>query len=110
LPVLWTIVVILVIVLVVMMAAALAFRAAGNQGVESEMVLHTHDELSQRHLDDELGDLAITGVDVDGRLADTIVPEPDGAPPVPGAQWDEQAGRWIHWDEATDSWIPVPDD
>jgi hypothetical protein len=108
--VLWTVIVVVVIALVVMVATALIFRVAGGQGVESELVLHTHDELSQRHHDDAVGDLANTGIDVDGRLADTTVPEPAGPPPVPGAQWDEQAGRWIHWDAASNSWIPVPTD
>jgi hypothetical protein len=34
-------------------------------------------------------------------------PEPAGEPPVAGAQWDEVAGRWIRWDPATNSWVPV---
>jgi hypothetical protein len=34
-------------------------------------------------------------------------PEPDGAPPVAGAQWDEVAGGWIRWDQASNGWVPV---
>lgn len=33
-----------------------------------------------------------------------------GAPPVPGAQWDELYKRWEHWDESTQSWVVVGDD
>jgi hypothetical protein len=34
-------------------------------------------------------------------------PELAGDPPVPGAQWDEVAGRWIRWDQASNAWVPV---
>lgn len=34
-------------------------------------------------------------------------PEPQGPPPVEGAQWDEVAGDWIRWDPAANAWIPV---
>ena len=34
-------------------------------------------------------------------------PEPGGDPPVQGAQWDEVAGRWIRWDQASNAWVPV---
>lgn len=103
-------VVVLVVVLILIVAGVLVMvvRGAQGQGVESEMVLRTHDELSRRHVDDELAHLANTGIDVDGRLADTIVPEPDGPPPVAGSQWDERAGHWIHWDTETQTWIQVP--
>jgi hypothetical protein len=106
--VLFTVVVIVVIVLAVMVGVAVLFRSGASQGVESEMVLHTHDELSQRHLADELGDVTNSGVELDGRPGGETFPEPDGPPPVHGAQWDEYAGQWIHWDKASDSWIPVP--
>jgi hypothetical protein len=104
------VVVLLVIGLVVVIALVigLAVRSAGTQGIESELVLRTHDELSEQALAEELGDQIHTGVDVDGRLSGPIVPEPAGPPPVHGAQWDEHAGRWIHWDPATETWIPVP--
>ena len=36
-------------------------------------------------------------------------PEPGGAPPVAGAQWDEVAGGWIRWDQASNGWVPVED-
>jgi hypothetical protein len=39
------------------------------------------------------------------------VPDVDRAPEptshVPGAQWNEVAGRWERWDEATGAWIPA---
>jgi len=82
-------------------------RGASGQGTESTLVLRTHDELSEQHLAHELGDTVYTGIDVDGRLAGDTVPEPPGTPPVEGAQWDEQAGRWIHWDPAAGVWQPV---
>ena len=34
-------------------------------------------------------------------------PEPGGAPPVAGAQWDEVAGGWIRWDAASNGWVAV---
>jgi hypothetical protein len=34
-------------------------------------------------------------------------PEPGGAPPVAGAQWDEVAGGWIRWDQASNGWVSV---
>lgn len=32
-----------------------------------------------------------------------------GAPPVPGAQWDEVHQRWESWDEAAGEWVVVGD-
>jgi hypothetical protein len=33
------------------------------------------------------------------------VPEPPAH--VPGAQWNEVAGRWERWDDTTGTWLPV---
>ena len=30
-----------------------------------------------------------------------------GEPPVPGAQWNELAGQWERWDEASQAWAVV---
>jgi hypothetical protein len=100
-------VVLVVAVLVVLVVVGLVVRGARRQGVESELSLRTHDELSEQHLAAELGDQVYTGVDVDGRLSGDAIPEP-GPPPVHGAQWDEHAGRWIHWDPGADRWVPLP--
>jgi hypothetical protein len=43
---------------------------------------------------------------------DPPVPDVDRAPEppahVPGAQWNEVAARWEHWDEARGEWVEVP--
>lgn len=47
------------------------------------------------------------GDDADDGVIDLRrIPEPDEH--VPGAQWNEVAGRWERWDDAADAWVPVP--
>ena len=49
--------------------------------------------------------MADTGIEIDGRLADTTVPEPAGPPPCTGRpSGTSTPGRWIHWDP----WLTRP--
>lgn len=96
-----------IVVVIALLGIAVIVLLARRQGPESTLMVRTDDEIQERRVDEELSDSVNTGVDVDGHLSGPAIPEPAGPPPVEGAQWDEVHGRWVHWDPATNAWVPV---
>lgn len=100
--------VVLVVVFAVLGMIAVVLLAR-RQGAESTIAIHSEDVLDQRVLDREISEAASSGIDLDGELSSPGKPEPQGPPPVQGAQWDEVRGCWIRWDPSSNTWLPVDD-
>jgi hypothetical protein len=96
------VVVALIVVLLVLLVGVgylVVRRGASGEGANVDLAFD-----SEPTFDEEFREAAVAATP-DEALHTS--PEPEGAPPVPGAQWDEVAGRWIRWDPAAPGWIPV---
>jgi hypothetical protein len=87
------------VALMVGLGALLLRRGAGSEGANVDVVFD-----SQPTFDAEFREAAAS---VTPPQVAHSQPEPAGDPPVAGAQWDEVAGRWIHWDPTSNTWVPV---
>lgn len=95
---------VLLVVLVILGAVVALFAVvrARSQGTEGSIMMRTEDDLESRAAATEIGELGRE----EGRPSGMAVAEPEGEPPVPGSQWDEVRGIWVHWDPASGSWVP----
>jgi hypothetical protein len=98
--------VVLFVVIVVLAIASMVLRARGT-GVESVVTMRTDDMVDQAIADEHVSHVADGAVSDEGVVAGQAFPEPQGDPPVPGAQWDEVHGSWMVWDEAANAWQTI---
>jgi hypothetical protein len=93
--------IVVLIILIVGFGYLLMRRGAGAEGANVDLAFE-----SEVTFDEDFREAAAAATPP--AIAHTK-PEPGGAPPMAGAQWDEVAGGWIRWDEATKGWVPVED-
>ena len=94
-----TLLIVVLIALLVVFGWVLLKRGAGAEGANVDAAFE-----SQVTFDEDFREAAAEATP--SQVAHTK-PEPGGDPPVQGAQWDEVAGRWIRWDQASNGWVPV---